>query len=329
MNGAKWLRTLLEKANKLKLPGKQLLDLCQNANGDVVLVAPFIKKNAIKRVLNSIPDTIRSITCVTRWRPEEVLAGVTDLEVYDLVSALPNGKLLIQPNLHAKYFRSGNRCLVGSANLTFKGLGWTTPSNLELLVEEKASDLSSFEAHVIETSFLATIKLKNELELAVQEMEKENIKYISDERCNEGADELSFDTWLPLCTKPELLYQIYTETNTERIISWTLESGQKDLQRLQIPDGLSKTNFNAFVASSLQQSPLIRIIYSRSESPISISDGRDIISSETMPKSLKYDEEEHWRTLRCWLIYFLPHIYRIPSGTDSLQRGRVIGSIQV
>lgn len=313
----------------MELPGKQLLDLCQNANGDVVLVAPFIKKAAIKRVLNSIPDTIRSVTCVTRWRPEEILAGVSDLEVFDLVNARPMGKLLIQPNLHAKYFRSGSRCLVGSANLTFKGLGWTTPSNLELLVEEEASDLSSFETHVIESSFLATIKLKNELELSVQEMKEENIKYISDESCNGSNEELSFDAWLPLCTKPELLYQIYTDTNTEQIISWTLESGEKDLQRLQIPDGLSKTNFKKFVASSLQQSPLVQIVYSRSESPITISNGLELIAIEMMPEDLEYNEEEHWRTLRSWLIYFLPHIYRIPSGTDSLQRGRVIGSIQV
>ena len=93
--------------------GDQLLKLVSSAKEKVVLVAPFIKSAALSRVFDAIPNTGQKIVCVTRWRPEDIVDGVCDLEIFEVVSNRANGKLWVHPNLHAKYFRADQSCLLG------------------------------------------------------------------------------------------------------------------------------------------------------------------------------------------------------------------------
>ena len=75
-------------------PGKKLIELCRGTSKEVMLVAPFIKIAALSKLLQSLPNELISVRCVTRWHPEEILAGVSDLEVFDLFEGRPERKLL-------------------------------------------------------------------------------------------------------------------------------------------------------------------------------------------------------------------------------------------
>src|SRR5947199_2775416 len=119
--------------------GDKLLELCPSASETLVIAAPFIKDTVLARVLDVLPSTVRRVTCITRWFPEEIAAGVSDLEIFDRLAAYQNARLLLHPHLHAKLYRADHRCLVGSANLTNRALGWSSPPNLELLVELDAT----------------------------------------------------------------------------------------------------------------------------------------------------------------------------------------------
>jgi hypothetical protein len=72
--------------------GTLLSDLCRAARRDLLLVAPFIKVGALRRILDVVPQTI-PVTCVTRWRPEEIAAGVSDLEVWPLLNDRPRSSM--------------------------------------------------------------------------------------------------------------------------------------------------------------------------------------------------------------------------------------------
>ncbi len=116
----------------------------------MLLVALFIKVGAFQWLLASVADTV-SISCVTRWRPEEIAAGVSDLEIWPLLRDRPHSSLWLRPDLHARYYRVDSLCLVGSANLTGTALGWMSHANLELLVALPAQDaaiMQAFEAEV-------------------------------------------------------------------------------------------------------------------------------------------------------------------------------------
>ncbi len=69
-------------------PGEELLALCAQAEDDVVLVAPFVKRAALEQVLAAIPVGGPTIRCVARWRPEEIAAGACDVEIFDVVQLL-------------------------------------------------------------------------------------------------------------------------------------------------------------------------------------------------------------------------------------------------
>ncbi|ADE13302.1 hypothetical protein Nhal_0082 [Nitrosococcus halophilus Nc 4] len=315
----------------MRSPGANLLELCQTAQYEVVLVAPFMKVRALEAVLGAIPENVTSIKCVTRWRPEEIVAGVSDLEVFNLVTQRSAAALFIQPLLHAKYFRADNSCLVGSANLTQSALGWAMPANLELLISlpSDTESLPEFERMLFSTSIRASQTFKNEVAKAAETMQGEGIKFVTEEL---GAEEEEISIppqyWLPLCTRPDLLYSIYVNRNIDQIVGWTLESGRRDIRALCIPPGLSEKNFRRYVATLLQQSPLAQRVYEKAREPISPTKGQEFIKSNATDDYLLYSAEQHWETLRAWLLHFLSGKYRQLSGSFDLQRGSEIGSMR-
>lgn len=149
--------------------GTELSKLCAEADKELLLVAPFIKASVIERLLDKISPAV-SLKCITRWFPEEIVAGVSDLEVWNLIQNLPNSSLWLRPDLHAKYYRADNRCLIGSANLTGKALGWSNCPNLELLVNLSADEpaIKTFEIELLKACVQVDECLFEQMSLAVQ-----------------------------------------------------------------------------------------------------------------------------------------------------------------
>lgn len=312
--------------------GEKLLELFAGATREVVIVAPFVKRAALARLLAAIPTKIRTITCVTRWRPEEVAAGVSDLDVFDLLKAQPAARLHIHPLLHAKLFRADDRCLIGSANVTHRALGWVVPANLELMIEAPADsvEVEKFEEQLLSASFEASEQLKSEMAQAAQAIAAagELPRLLNAEGLDDDDDPtFPADGWLPLCTRPDRLYQIYSGQGVDRLVGWTLEAGRRDIRSLRIPAGLSRVTFYQFVAASLQQAPLIQRIYRAAVNAISLDVGKNLVASSVDEQYRVYSPEEHWNTLRAWLLFFLPHVYRSPSGSNELQRGAKLGEL--
>ncbi len=311
-------------------PGEELLNLCAQAKEGVVLVSPFVKSAALQRVLEVIPEENTTITCVARWRPEEIAAGACDVEIFDVIRQRPRARLFIHPLLHAKFFRVDDRCLLGSANLTKRALGWMMPANLELLFEVPAETyvLRRFEQVLFSTAFEASEALRNEMESAAKDLQSEGLttRVLSEEGI--PGEEVAFPAsgWLPLCTMPELLYTIYSGKDSEDIVQWTFDSGQRDLEMLRIPSRLSRAAFHKYVAASIQQAPFIQHVYEvAARDPITPQEGENLIRSEVDEQDLYYSPEQHWDTVRKWLLFFLPRVYRQPYGSNDLQRGAEIG----
>lgn len=158
--------------------GKALIDLVSHAEREVVLVAPFIKQPTLRRILNSVPQNV-TMTCVTRWEPLEILAGVSDIEVWELLRTRPQASLHLRMSLHAKYYRSDQCVLVGSANLTDAALGWSQRANLELLIPISADeeDIVEFERELMNSSVVVDQSLYDATMLAVNKMREANIEF--------------------------------------------------------------------------------------------------------------------------------------------------------
>lgn len=110
--------------------GRAVEHLLSTESGPVVIVAPFVKVGAFRRLSDMVGGPI---TLFTRWLPHEIASGVSDLGVFDVVTEA-GGQVRLHPRVHAKLYQRGGAALAGSANATSNGLGFHDPAAVELLV---------------------------------------------------------------------------------------------------------------------------------------------------------------------------------------------------
>ena len=294
----------------MNTPGEQLIELVTTAQQDVILVAPFIKIGALRRVLGSIDDRV-SVHCVTRWRPEEIAAGVSDLAVWDVLSERPRSSLWLQSHLHAKYYRADDQCLVGSANLTATALGWVQPPNLELLIAHPAAELEVFESVVFSRSREVTADLVHATQTLVDALRQEAAVELIDSASaieNDARPEI----WIPALANPALFYECYTDTRQVHPDDWA--DGMNDLDYLRPPRGLSEQRFSHYIGWLLLQQPLIRDIDDMLIVPQRFGAVRQFLKATPYAQNERFDATRTWQILLDWLLYFLPQRYhRVPS----------------
>lgn len=111
------------------------LTSCENS---LIILSAFVKIDALKTLAKYID--CNNVTVIARWQKCDILFGASDLEVYELCKA--NGwRFGICNRLHAKVFLFDNKeILLGSANLTRKGLGLIDNSNIEFGTRLNASE---------------------------------------------------------------------------------------------------------------------------------------------------------------------------------------------
>lgn len=295
--------------------GTKLEELMDSAQSGVVLVAPFMKAPILKSLLEHIDDGVE-IKCVTRWRPDEIVVGVSDLEVWPLIKNQQNASLLLRPDLHAKYYRVDDQCLVGSANLTATALGWSSRSNLELLVKMLADDpqLASFETVLFTGCVQVTDSLFEQIYEVVQTLIEQEIYFPSkpDFLLEMGNDEVEESTpaesWLPTLRHPERLYIAYTG-DLEKLSTTTKTLALSDLVALAIPPSLPKVAFEAYVGTLLLQMPIVSKVDEFVVTPQRFGAVRNLLASLPCADNSNFDTNEAWQTLMRWLRHFLPNRY--------------------
>lgn len=115
-------------------PMDEVLKLCRMSQTSLLLIAPFIKTPVIQRILEVVPEKV-TLTVITRWELSEIVAGVSDMEVWTLLRERGNTQMRLRARLHAKAYLSEVRALIGSSNLTYSALAGDGAGNLELLIE--------------------------------------------------------------------------------------------------------------------------------------------------------------------------------------------------
>ena len=298
--------------------GTELSNLCAEARNEVLLVAPFIKASVLEKLLNGIPSDV-SLKCITRWFPEEIVTGVSDLEVWNLIQHRPNSSLWLRSDLHAKYYRADNRCLVGSANLTGKALGWSNCPNLELLVTLSADEptVKTFEVELLKACTSVTEDLFEQMSLAVQllaeqapnaiatlsrvEIPKDNI---------DSNSSVNVNAWLPTLRNPEDLYLAYCG-QIEKLSTASRIAALTDLRSLPIIPNLSQKTFKAYIATLLLQKPIIQKVDSLVKTPQRFGAVKNLLNSLPCSEIDSFNAERAWQTLMRWLLYFLPNRYAL------------------
>lgn len=227
---------------------QQIERLVKGADESITLIAPFIKKSIFEEIIAAVPASVNRIDCFTRWTPAEVAAGVSDPEIIERAEADARLRIALCPSLHAKVYVADERCLVGSANLTARATGRAPHANFELLIEAEASHpevqrvLTQVKAEVTPATPHHAALIRKQADL----LHEENV-------AGGGVVEEWMRLWYPVTRRPQNLYALYA--GRAEFAPAVAAGIVQDLALLDIPVGLTESEFNDTVRSRLTAIP--------------------------------------------------------------------------
>ena len=307
--------------------GSTLLNLIAGAQSELTVVAPFIKAEAFTRLVDRMDGRVQ-LTCVTRWHPHEIKAGVSDIGIWDIIRGRAGARLFLVPTLHAKYYRADGHYLAGSANVTMTALGWCSRPNIELLIPGEVSpELQEWEAGVLCQGTEVDESLARHIRGLVADFPEQQGIVTWDSLADDGSlgpessdPEFDVSQWLPQTRYPEQLYQVYSG-HPETVSAGANETVVNDLMALAIPRGLDERGFRVAVAAVLLQMPLIGEIDRFVAVPRTFGAVRGFLKSRHR-YPVERDPTTDWQTIMRWFRFFLPQRFQlaIPSHSEIIFR---------
>ena len=304
----------------MKTLGDDIISLLNVAQQSALIVAPFMRSEALARLLGSIPRDTET-TIVTRWRPVDLLAGASDLGVYDLAKSRA-ASLFLRYDLHAKFFAADDRCLIGSANVTDTALGWRTPSNLELLapVARTADHIVEFEEALLTGAVRATAGQRDRLQVLLERLNGLTTM-IPETAGNETAMGLLPPTWVPRVRNPDELYSVY-RGNCDASRS-TLRTMQEELAQIGTVPGMDEEGFRAWVAATISQTPLVAWVIQHIDKKGQVTEAELSNLLDKIGVDAKgYRSRDVLEVLERWLTCFLPMQYETARDSIKLIRAK-------
>src|SRR5271165_6354488 len=96
-----------------------------------LIIVPFVKLDALKR-FHWIQAGQQKLKVVCRWAPEDLVSGASDVEVFTYLKE-KGCELYVNQTIHLKlYVFASNFAFSTSGNLTLRGLGYSSDSNIEV-----------------------------------------------------------------------------------------------------------------------------------------------------------------------------------------------------
>jgi hypothetical protein len=271
----------------------------QEAQNEVFIAAPYVKIGIVNKL--QIPEKLAAKSIfVCRWKLDDILSGSTDIGVYPLLRD-QGIKVLLHPNLHAKYYRFDNRILMGSANLTSNGLLDEETGSLEALTSLlKSTTTANFESKIIEESRQVD-----------DELYSEYLEIFDSQLLPEPLNEIDF--YWPSFASLEEAWSIYTG-----------DDPSLTLKRLAIPPALEKSKLKSFIKIRLNEFSNIQRIKKFLESGV---DGRRFGEVRALIREMddSIDETSAWQNLMSLLLDLFPEHYEYfrPNHTEIIVSKRI------
>lgn len=221
--------------------------LCANATTahEVVIAAPYLKRDALQIILDALAPTA-TLRCVSRWRVEDFNSGASDIECFDKIIQ-QGGVFYLHGRLHAKYFRFDNHVFIGSANITRGGLGLLPLPNLEILYPpDQSFDAGSFEDEMFSESIIL-----EPIEANAWRKFSDGTRQLSDMTVYQST---IFTTWAPTTREPHHVWLAYNGRGEEIVSADQRKLATLELEQLNPPDRLENEAFYVWLAGRLLSS---------------------------------------------------------------------------
>ena len=281
--------------------GSALLDLASETTQCLTVVAPFIKLHALARVVEQLPESA-DVVVVTRWHLVEILSGVSDIAVWNLVSDR-GGILLLDPRLHAKIYSNEQHILISSANVTGAALGWNRQPNREVIGRPHPDHEEATRRYVG-----ALIRQGRRVD---EELYQYFLREVGEQQVvsETAADPLiahAFDEWLPKCRDPNDVVLFY-KGDLSQLTGSACVAAEFDLLALDTPRGLTPEQLRTHIGMELFQHPFVSQLRGHLSERRRFGEVRDLLARNFGLG--RNDASDAWQTLLRWLVHFQPGLW--------------------
>ena len=138
------------------------------------IASAFAKSDAYQRYLQGVDSVTPEKILIVRWRAEDLVYGASDVDLYEIASAA-GWQFFVNHALHAKLFVFDEDAVIGSANLTHRGM-WGLPpeGNQELGTRVAVSnELEGWMRDVVQSSRLVDDELYKAIKAEAESMRGE------------------------------------------------------------------------------------------------------------------------------------------------------------
>ena len=285
-----------QQAQQWTTQGEIIRSLFKDNTEAVTIIAPFIKRGALQSLLEVIPSDTH-IRCVTRWRPLEIAAGVSDPEILDDLEERGSYKLTLVNRLHAKLYIAGERCLVGSSNVTSSGFGDADESNIEVLIATTTDNPG------VQATLTAIAKTEQPATRAIAEWTRIQANRLQPHTTGH----IESSPWFPRSRRAHDAYRIYKQIpfDSEQYLGAAELLLLGDIARTNVTPGLTEEQFRAEVRDWLRSVPLASSLLDTSDdTTLTKADAQAhlalLVTEETTTNDL-------WAAFVNWMTHFFPN----------------------
>lgn len=128
----------------------------------IQIITAFCKNDGISFIEKQLKKGVQSKRLLVRFRMDDILAGTSDIEIFNYCKEY-DWEMYIRFDLHAKtYIFDNKRCIIGSANLTNKGLVMDCGGNYEIA---SICDIETEDIGKVDALFDGAILMNDEIYL--------------------------------------------------------------------------------------------------------------------------------------------------------------------
>ena len=235
-------------------------DFIKKASTDVVIFCPYIKLSTLKSILKEF--NAKSLSIVTTWKTLDILRGISDLKIYPFCKDI-GAFLYINQNIHLKVIvDSFERAIVGSANITNKGLGIASSSNSECIVicENLTFHQQAYLISILQRSHLIRDEDYNEIRDLIGNYQKSfsDINKYDDIDFEITAKKDFLISALPMSKDINTFFRYYSDEKTPDQNQIDYKCATHDAALYDIPNDLSRDEFDTQLKSSFFEQPFIK-----------------------------------------------------------------------
>lgn len=300
-----------------------LYDSLKNNEEDILfLISPFIQAGALLQ-LKEITHFGRDLSVITRWNAEDILAGISDLEVYPVLKE-QGIRLYINNHIHLKMFvYSNNNAFVGSGNITNHGLGFSSKPNIEIGAFssidyedwKRLFNLIDDSILVDDDMYQRAVEYRNKYRFTPSPLPDFVLKE-SDRIVRQQKKDYSLNV-LPASESPQDLFQNKDSIFQQDINLYLMSPFLHDMLIYNLSPAMNKDFFFKDLKNKFLSTPFVKelIIYIKENAPLNFGHVSSWIHEHCsdVPLPYRYEIKKHVAILYTWLAYFVPEIsWNIP-----------------